>query len=103
MYVTEKHVVPTVRVSMHSGWGFPGGSDGKELACSAGDPGSIPGSGRSPGGGNSEKLLLNHTKTVGFLAPGGEEFNPGPETRLDRSEILCNKVLLNYKGDRESF
>ena len=30
-------------------WGFPGGSDGKESACNAGDPGSIPGSGRSPG------------------------------------------------------
>ena len=28
---------------------FPGGSDGKESACSAGDPGSIPESGRSPG------------------------------------------------------
>ena len=32
--------------------GFPGGSDGKESACNAGDPGSIPGSGRSPGEGN---------------------------------------------------
>ena len=41
--------------------------------------------------------------TPGFLALGGEEFNPGPETRLDRSELLCNKVLLKYKGDRESF
>ena len=50
-----------------------------------------------------ERLLLNHTNTPGFLAPGGEEFNPGPETRLDRSELLCNKVLLKYKGDRESF
>ena len=50
-----------------------------------------------------ERLLLNHAKTPGFLAPGGEEFTPGPETRLDRSEILCNKVLLKYKGDRESF
>ena len=29
--------------------GFPGGSDGKESTCNAGDPGSIPGSGRSPG------------------------------------------------------
>ena len=36
--------------------------------------------------------------TPGFLAPRGEEFNPGPETRLDRSELLCNKVLLKYKG-----
>ena len=42
-------------------------------------------------------------KTPGFLASGGGEFNLGPETRLDRSELLCNKVLLKYKGDRESF
>ena len=28
--------------------GFPSGSDGKESACSAGDLGLIPGSGRSP-------------------------------------------------------
>ena len=32
--------------------GFPGGSDGKESACNAGDPGSILGSGRPPGEGN---------------------------------------------------
>ena len=29
-------------------WGFPGSSAGKESAYNAGDPGSIPGSGRSP-------------------------------------------------------
>ena len=34
------------------GLGFPSGSDGKESACSAGGPDSIPGSGRSPGEGN---------------------------------------------------
>ena len=49
-----------------------------------------------------ERLLLNE-KMLGFLASGGEEFNPGPELRRDRSEPLCNKVLLKYKGDRESF
>ena len=32
--------------------GFPGGSDGKEFDCNAGDPGSSPGSGRYPGEGN---------------------------------------------------
>jgi len=32
--------------------GFPGGSDGKEFACNAGDLGSILGSGRSSGEGN---------------------------------------------------
>ena len=31
------------------GSGFPDGSDGKESACNAGDPGLIPASGRSPG------------------------------------------------------
>ena len=29
--------------------GFPGGSNGKESPCNTGEPGSIPGSGRSPG------------------------------------------------------
>ena len=31
--------------------GFPSGSAGKESACNAGDPGSVPGLGRSPGEG----------------------------------------------------
>ena len=34
---------------------FPGGSDGKEPVCNAGDPGN-PGSERSPGGGNGNPL-----------------------------------------------
>ena len=36
--------------------GCPGGSDGKESACNAGDLGSIPGSGRSPGERNGYPL-----------------------------------------------
>ena len=36
--------------------GFPGGSDCKESACNVGDPGSIPGSGRSPREGNDSPL-----------------------------------------------
>ena len=36
--------------------GFSGGSDGKASACNAGDPGSIPGWGRSPGEGNGNPL-----------------------------------------------
>ena len=46
----------------------------------------------------TERLLLNE-KTPEFLAYGGE-FNPGPETRLNRSELLHNKVLVKYKEDR---
>ena len=40
--------------------GFPGGSDGKESACSAGDLGLIPGSGRSPGGGHGSPLQYSY-------------------------------------------
>ena len=36
--------------------GFHGGSDSKESACNAGDLGSIPGLGRSPGGGHDNLL-----------------------------------------------
>ena len=38
------------------GQGFPGGSAGKESASKAGDLGSIPGLGRSPGGGHGNPL-----------------------------------------------
>ena len=36
--------------------GFPGGPDGKESAWNAGDLGSVPGSGKSPGGANGNPL-----------------------------------------------
>ena len=36
--------------------GFPGGSEVKAFACNAGDLGSIPGSARSPGEGNGNRL-----------------------------------------------
>ena len=37
-------------------WPFPGGSEGKASACTAGDLGPIPGSGRSPAEGNRNPL-----------------------------------------------
>ena len=48
-------------------WGFPGGSNGKESACNAGDLGSILGLGRSPGEGYididiDDRTLFIHNK-----------------------------------------
>ena len=43
---------------------FPGGSDGKESACNAGDPGSILGSGRSPGEGNGNPLQYSYLENL---------------------------------------
>ena len=47
---------------------FPGGSDGKEPACNAGDQGSIPGSGRYSGEGD-----VNHSSTLAWRIPWIEE------------------------------
>ena len=42
--------------------GFPGGSDGRESTCNAGDLGSIPGFGRSPGGEHGNSLQYSCLK-----------------------------------------
>ena len=47
---------------------FPGGSDGKVSAHNAGDPGSTPGSGRSPGEGTG-----THSSTLAWKIPWTEE------------------------------
>ena len=44
--------------------GFPGGSDGKPSACNVGDLGSIPGLGRSPGGGHGNLLQYSYLETL---------------------------------------
>ena len=53
---------------------FPVGSDGKESGYNAGNPGSIPGSGRSPGEGNGNPLqyscLKNSMDRNGILSRG---------------------------------
>ena len=52
-------------------WGFSGGSDGIESACSAGDLGSIPGLGRPPGGGNGNPLQYSCWGIPWTEEPGG--------------------------------
>ena len=47
--------------------GFPGSSAGKESACDAGDPGSIPGSGRSAGEGIGYPLHCSWASLVAQL------------------------------------
>ena len=53
----KKRLLPnSVKDVLSWGWGFAGGSDGQESACSAGDLSLIPGLGRSPGEGNDNPL-----------------------------------------------
>ena len=47
--------------------GFPGGSDGKESACNAGDLSSVPGLRRSPGEGNSNPLQYSCLENLLYI------------------------------------
>ena len=49
----------------------PGGSDGKESTCNAGDPSLIPGLGRSPGEGNGNPLQYSCLGVLWTEEPGG--------------------------------
>ena len=61
--------------------GFPGGSDGKESMCSVGDWGSIPGLGRSPGGGHGNPLWYSCLE------------NPHEQKSLVGDSPWCHKEL----------
>ena len=67
--------------------GFPGGSAGKKSTCNEGDLGSIPGLGRSPGGGPGNpcrysclEVLHGQRRLVGY--------NPWGLKELDMTEQL---------------
>ena len=48
--------------------GFPGGADGKESACNAGDLGLIPGLERPHGGGHGNQLQYSCLETLSALS-----------------------------------
>ena len=61
IYIRENAILKVLYISVKMLLFFfflsvTGGSDGKESTCNTGEPGLIPGSGRSPGEGNSNTL-----------------------------------------------
>ena len=77
---------------MRDTYGFPGGSDGKASARSAGDPGSIPASGRS-----LEKEMAPHSSTLAWKIPWTEE--PG---RLQSTRVAKRRTRLSDFASREA-
>ena len=74
---------------------FPGGSDGKESTCTAGDLGSIPGLGRSPGGGHGNPLqhsCLENPHGQGSLVG----YSPWGRKESDTTEQLSTHAILIY-------
>ena len=64
---------------------FPGGSEGKASACNVGDPGSIPGSGRSTGEGNGNPLQYSCLENP---MDEGACYSPCGRKELDTTERL---------------
>ena len=73
--------------------------ENKELELQA----SLPYSEESRMSPQNERLLLTHKRCWDSWPLEEKKFNLGPVMRLDHSELLCNKVLLKYSRDRESF
>ena len=77
-------------------WDFPGGSDGKASVYNAGNPGSIPGSGRSPGEGKwkSTPVLLpgkshGQKSLVGYSPCGLKESDTTEQLRFTLVDTIC--------------
>ena len=67
--------------------GFPGGSDGKESSCNAGDLDSVPRLGRSPGGGHGNQLQYSCLENpYGQRSLAG--YSPWGHKELDMTEGL---------------
>ena len=77
--------------------GFPGGSDSKESACSMGDPGLIPGLGRSPGEGNSNLPQYSFLEIPWTEEPGGLQSMKLHHKELDMTEQLTHVFSLLVK------
>ena len=76
-------------------WGFPGGSVIKNLPASAGNMNSVPGLGRSPGGGNDNSLQYSFLENPhGHRSLTG--YSPGGCKALDMTEQLMNTLSLNF-------
>ena len=79
------------------GQGLPGGSEGKASACNGGDPGSIPGSGRSPGEGNATPPVFLPGESHGWRSQVG--YSPRGRKELDTTEQLHFHFSLSCIGE----
>ena len=80
------------------GLGFPSGSDSKESTCNLGDSGSIPGLGRSPGGGHGNPLQCSCLENPhGQMSLVG--YSPWGRKESDRTEQLTHVQQLAYMAD----
>ena len=93
-------------------WGFPAGSDGKDSACNAGDPGWIPGLGRSPGEGNGNPLqyscLGNPMDRRAWLQSTesqriGHDWATDTSKQISQARKTCNYNCMTWSWNQRFF
>ena len=73
---------------------IPSGSDDKESACNVGDPGSVPGLGRSPGGGQGHPLQYSCLENPMNEEPGRLQFTGSQRVRHISYKVLCTVLAV---------
>ena len=83
----------------HSHWllGFPGGSGGEESACNAGDLDSIPGLGRSSGGGHGNPLQYSCLENPMDRGAGGLQPMGSRRVRHDWATSLSLFTFMHWR------
>ena len=78
----------SIFISLELLMGFAAGSDGKESACNAGDLGSIPGLGRSPGGGHGNRFQYSWASLVAQTVKNLPAMQETPDRFLGWVDLL---------------
>ena len=88
---------------------FPGGSDGKESTCNAGDLGSVPELGRSPEGGNGNPLQYFYLENphgqrtlVGYSPWGRKELDTTDATEHAKTGVVLT-IYIYYHSFLNSY
>ncbi|CAI9174239.1 unnamed protein product [Rangifer tarandus platyrhynchus] len=100
MYLALYRLLETIMTKLYLLLGFPGSSDVKESACNVGDLGSVPGLGRSPGGGHGNPLQYSclenphrQRSLVDYSPWGSKELDTAKQLRYLKYLLLDFELL----------
>ena len=94
-FIFSPYLEKKLFISWGKSLGFPGGSDSEASACNVGDPGSIPGLGRSLGEGNGNPVTSPLAGKIPWTEETGRLKSMGSQrVRHDWKTSLLRKTLM---------